>query len=151
MTVDGRIDVITKDMFRQQFTDFVQDLDEMTLCELIIGHAAIGYSSDLGCYVTDLDDPDRIWCGGLTRADTRLILKELRTISCALSASQEDFGEPLEEVGPDMHLAVEYVAATHAMVSILALVTYRRLHEEAESAYESYATRLLIWGPATPS
>jgi hypothetical protein len=27
-------------MFRQQFTDFVQDLDEMTLCELIIGHSA---------------------------------------------------------------------------------------------------------------
>ena len=116
MTVDGRMDLITKDMFRQQFTDFVQDLDEMTLCELIIGHSAIGYSSDLGCYVTDLDDPDRVWCGGLTRADTRLILAELRTISCALSASQEDFGDPLEEVGPDMHLAVEYVAATHAMV-----------------------------------
>ncbi|SDX45112.1 hypothetical protein [Thiocapsa roseopersicina] len=142
MTIDGSMADLNKDMFREQFMEFVRDLDELSQCALLIGHAAIGYTPDIGCYLTDdLDDPDTVWSGGLTACDTRLIFKEMRTISRALVAAAEDFSDPRES-GPDPHMVSEYVAAMHVMISILALVAYRRLHQEVECAYESYATRL---------
>lgn len=141
MTDAGMVE-LSKDMFQNRFSEFARDLDELSQFALLIGRTAIGYASDIGCYLTDeLDDPYTVWSGGLTQADTRLVVRELRTISRALTASEEDFGDH-EEGGPDSHLVGEYVAATHAMVTILALIAYRRLHEEAGIAYENYAARL---------
>lgn len=143
--IDARTaDEISKQMFKERFMEFTTNLDEMSQCALLVGHAAIGYDAEIGCYLTDDSaDPDTVWSGGLTAGDIRLIYKEMRTISRALAASEEDFGDPHEEGGPDANMVHEYVAATQAVISILALVAYRRLHQEVEHACESYATRLL--------
>ena len=138
----GRIPELHREVFCKRYMECVQNLDELTQFALLIGLSTIGYDAPIGFYVSDAadDDPNAVWCGGMTSSDTRLIAGEMRRMSRTIidATAEDDCGDALE-AGPDPHRIVEFLTAAHALVAILAQVAYRQAEEEAESAYAIYA------------
>jgi hypothetical protein len=138
----GRIPGLHREVFIRRYTAYVQSLDELAQFALLIGISTIAFDPQIGFYSTQAedDDPNAVWCGGMTSADTRLIAGEMRRMSrTIIDATAEDDGGDALEAGPDPHRILEFLAAAHALVAILAQVAYRQAEEEAESAYAIYA------------
>ncbi|CRI67059.1 hypothetical protein THIOKS13330065 [Thiocapsa sp. KS1] len=137
----GRIPGLHREVFIRRYTTYVQSLDELAQFALLIGISTIAFDPQIGFYSAHAedDDPNAVWCGGMTSADTRLIAGEMRRMSRTIIAAAEDDGGDALEAGPDPHRILEFLAAAHALVAILAQVAYRQAEEEAESAYAIYA------------